>query len=321
MRAPGDLRAVVVALAIACLVGCVPALPQAFDAPLPPPSDHARLVVVGDLQRTSWLELWRESNDRERALVVDAVAASRADLVAVTGDFVFDGGSEARWEELDVLMQPVRAARLPVVAAFGNHEYWEGRSLGEEHFFRRIVHAARRHWYAVALGSLRLVVLDSNIDRLFPLEWRAQVAWLEASLDAFDHDPAVRGVVVMMHHPPYTNSTVTGDEAHVQVHFVPPFARAKKTLAMLSGHVHSYERFVAYGKTFVVSGGGGGPRAKLLTGDARRHTGDLFAGPALRDFHFTIYDVSERGIDAEVRGLPKGGDVFRTMDRFALPYR
>ena len=310
-----------VAIAVAPLGGCIPAAPQAFTAALPAPSNHARLVVVGDFQRTSWLELWRESNDRERAFVVGAIAESRADLLAITGDLVFDGGSEARWAEFDELAQPLRTAKLPVIAAFGNHEYWEGRALGEEHFFRRIVHARHRHWYAIALGAVRIVVLDSNVRELFPREWNEQVAWYRASLEAFDRDPAVRGVLVMMHHPAYTNSTVTGDEAQVQAHFVPPFAHAKKTLAMLCGHVHNYERFVAYDKTFVVSGGGGGPRARLATGDARRHMGDLFAGPPLRDFHFTIYDLSDRGIDAEVRGLPKGGDTFHTMDRFALPFR
>eukprot|EP01102_Stenamoeba_stenopodia_P008290 TRINITY_DN236_c0_g3_i1.p1 TRINITY_DN236_c0_g3~~TRINITY_DN236_c0_g3_i1.p1 ORF type:complete len:232 (-),score=72.79 TRINITY_DN236_c0_g3_i1:154-768(-) len=34
-------------------------------------------------------------------------------------------------------------------------------------------------------------------------------------------------------------------------------------MIMISGHVHSYERFHKHGKWFVVSGGGGGPRAPL----------------------------------------------------------
>jgi hypothetical protein len=133
-----------------------------------------------------------------------------------------------------------------------------------------------------------------------------------------DRDEDVRGVLVVMHHPAYTNSTVTSDEPHVQSTFVPAFLRARKTMAMLAGHVHSYERFERGGKVFVVSGGGGGPRAELATGDARRHTDDLFAGPALRDFNFTVYTLGDRGIDADVRGLAKGADVVRTIDRFAM---
>jgi Icc-related predicted phosphoesterase len=308
-------------LALVLLAGCASAPTRAFTARIPAIGERARLVVVGDFQRTSWLEFWRESNDRERPMIVAAIAEARADLLAVTGDLLFDGGSEARNAELDELLSPLHATNVPVIAAFGNHEYWEGRHLAESYFFDRITLAAHRHWYAVALGALRIVVLDSNISQFFAREWSEEVAWYEASLDAFDRDPSVRGVFVMMHHPPFTNSTITGDEAHVQRFFVPPFLHARKTLAMLCGHVHNYERFARGDKMFVVSGGGGGPRAPLATGDARRHTDDLFAGPPLRDFNFTIYETSAHGVDAEVRGLPKGGDAFHTMDRFTMPYR
>lgn len=67
---------------------------------------------------------------------------------------------------------------------------------------------------------------------------------------------------------------------------------------------------------FVVSGGGGGPRAKLATGSDRRHPDDLFDGPALRDFNFTVYTLSSQGIDAQVMGLAKGNEEVRVMDRF-----
>ena len=79
-----------------------------------------------------------------------------------------------------------------------------------------------------------------------------------------DADPKVRGVLVFTHHPPYTNSTVTKDESHVQQAFVGPFVAAKKTLALLSGHAHGYEHFIEQRKHFVVSGGGGGPATMKL---------------------------------------------------------
>lgn len=311
-----------VARAVAALAlvvaACAPMhVPQPFAAPPAEIGARARLVVVGDLQRTSLIEAWREQNDAERARVVAQIAAERPDLVAITGDLVFDGRSGSKWEAFDALAAPIRAAGVPAIAAFGNHEYWGGR-YGERGLFARFPHMDERHWYAVPFGPLRIVVLDSNVAELDDDEWDTQRAWYEGTLSAFDVDDGVRGVLVMMHHPPYTNSTVTGDEAHVQEAFVPAFARAKKTLAMLCGHVHSYERFERGGKTFVVSGGGGGPRALLATGDARRHTDDRFAGPALRDFNYTVYTLGERGVDAEVKGLPKGGDTFRSMDRFTL---
>jgi 3',5'-cyclic AMP phosphodiesterase CpdA len=293
--------------------------PPAFAAAIPPFEEGGRFAVVGDLQRTSLLEFWREQNDAERSLVVGGIARARPAFVAIAGDLTFDGSSAAKWAEFDALTAPLRDAAIPVIAALGNHEYWGGRA-GEPRFFARFPRLEERHWYTVAYGPLRLVVLDSNIDDLTPAAWARQVRWFEATLAELDRDPEVRGALVLLHHPPFTNSSVTGDELHVQRFFVPPLLRARKSLALLSGHVHSYERFSRSGKMFVVTGGGGGPRAELRTGGDRRHPDDLFSGPALRDFNFVLFTVSGAGLAAEVMGLSKGGTSFSPIDRFSLPF-
>ena len=167
---------------------------------------------------------------------------------------------------------------------------------------------------------MRLLFLDSNIDELSAAAWEAQRVWYETTLATLDGDPGVRGVLVLLHHPPYTNSTVTSDEVQVQRTVVPPLLRARKTLGLISGHVHSYERFVREGKMFLVSGGGGGPRARLAEGAARRHPDDLFVGPPIRSFHFTVFTVTSEGLRAEVMGLPKGGASVAPMDHFQLPW-
>lgn len=314
MRAPAILALVTSGL------GCAAAPPpEAFSGALPPFHDGGRFAVVGDLQRTSLLEFWRESNDAERLVVVRAIAAERPAFLAMVGDLTFDGSSAAKWAELDALAAPIRDAGIPVFGVLGNHEYWGGRG-GERRFFARFPHLEGRHHYAVAYGPVRLIFLDSNIGELTAGEWRTQGRWYEDTLAALDRDPEVRGVLVLLHHPPFTNSTVTGDERHVQRDLVPAFVRARKTVAMITGHVHSYERFERSGKTFVVSGGGGGPRARLSVGADRRHPDDRFAGPALRDFNFVVLTVGAGGIDAEVRGMPKGGAAFSPMDRFSLPW-
>jgi predicted phosphohydrolase len=310
------------ALAALTLPACAPTRPPAaFSATVPAYHEGFRVAVVGDLQRTSpVLEAWREQNDTERARVVAALAEARPDLLVVTGDCVFDGGSDAQWADFETLTTPLRAAGIPVATAFGNHEYWMGRAAAEAHVFPRFPLDHAQHWFALAVGPLRLVVLDSNEDRLGDVEWSRELSWYRGTLADYDADPGVHGVVVLFHHAPFSNSTVTGDVPEVESALVPPFAGATKTLAMLNGHVHSYERFARGGKAFVVSGGGGGPRAELETGAKRRHPDDLFDGPALRDFHFTVYTVTAAGVDAEVHGLPRGGTSFRVMDRFRLPW-
>jgi 3',5'-cyclic AMP phosphodiesterase CpdA len=308
-----------VALTVGC--GAATAPPASFSAALPAYHDGARLAVVGDLQRTApLLEVWREQNDAERARVVAAIADVRPDLLVITGDSVFDGGSDSQWEAFDRLTSPLRDAAIPTVLAFGNHEHWRGRMSADAHAFPRFPLDANRHWFTVAFGPLRLVVLDSNDGSLGPDAWASQVRWYGRELEELDADVAVRGVLVAFHHPPFTNSTVTGDATLVQRVLVPPFARSKKTLAMLNGHTHSYERFVHDGKTYVVSGGGGGPRAAVDVTPGRRHPEDQYAGPSVRDFGFTVYTVGERGVTAEVRGLAKGGTEWRTLDTFELPW-
>src|SRR4029450_789587 len=111
--------------------------------------------------------------------------------------------------------------------------------------------------------------------------WREQLIWYRKLLDLWEEDNEVRGIVVLLHHPPFTNSRVTSDTRHVQRDFVPAFLLSEKTLAMVSGHVHHYERYVREGKTFLVAGGGGGPRAPLAEGARRRHADDLFSGGRL----------------------------------------
>jgi hypothetical protein len=167
---------------------------------------------------------------------------------------------------------------------------------------------------------LRLVFLDSNRRFLPSALWSEQAEWYEEEIARAEGDPQTRGTLVLVHHPPYTNSSVTSDERHVQRSFVPAFQAARKTMAMLSGHVHSYERFGRGGKAYLVTGGGGGPRIRLETGARQRHGDDLFAGPPIRFFHYLMAALTPGGIQVEMRGLRKGEVRFETMDRFLLPW-
>ena len=233
-------------------------------------------------------------------------------------DLVFRGSSRSAWMDFDAMWAPVAAARVPTYPVLGNHEYWLSRNGGLVHFFNRFPSLCGRRWYAARYGPLGLIFLDSNRHALTAFLWETQMRWLQRTLARFDAAPDVRGVLVLLHHPPFTNSTVTSDTRHVQREIVPLFGAATKTLAMISGHVHSYERFERGGKHYVVAGGGGGPRVRLHEGPRRRHVDDAFGGPALRSFHFLQFTPSEDGLEAVVCGLEKGGSDFAPMDRFRM---
>ena len=288
--------------------------PERIDAP------GGTFAVVGDLQPTSSLEIWRESNPRERRAILREVAEENPDFVAFLGDLVFCGSSAAAWDEFDRLSGPLRSAGIPSYPVLGNHEYWLTRRPALTNFFERFPQLRRRHWYALEYGDLGIAFLDSNAHWVPAPAWREQLEWYRSLLAQWDADETIRGVLVLLHHPPFTNSRVTSDTVHVQRDFVPPFSRARKTLAMISGHVHNYERFVREGKTFLVAGGGGGPRAALFEGARRRHADDLFPGGRIRAFHYLRFRPQDSALVAEVRGLEKDGTGFDTMERFALAW-
>jgi Icc-related predicted phosphoesterase len=277
-------------------------------------------AVLGDLQRTSSAEFWREDNTEESRRLVAEIAARRPDFVVGLGDVVFRGTSVRDWVRFDALTEPLRRNAIPFLPILGNHDYWTRAAPALRNVFARFPTLAASRWYAETYGPLRLVFLDSNERPLGAAAWREEVAWLGAQLERADAEEAVRGVIVFAHHPPYTNSTVSGDGVHVQKAFVPAFAGARKTVAMVSGHVHSYEQFVRGGKAFLVAGGGGGPRVRLARGAARRHSDDGFDGPEVRHFHFLMCTPGAAGLDVEVVGLEKGGRTFLALARFALAW-
>jgi predicted phosphohydrolase len=277
-------------------------------------------VVLGDLQPTSRLEPWRESNDPERERIVARIARMQPDFVALLGDLVFCGSSRAAWMDFDSVWAPVTATHVPTFPVLGNHEYWVSRTAGLVNFFMRFPRLRGRRWYAATYGPVGLVFLDSNRHALTGFLWQTQLRWFERTLARFDAAPEIRGVVVLLHHPPFTNSTVTSDARHVQRDVVPAFAAAEKTIAMISGHVHSYERFRRGDKQYIVAGGGGGPRVRLAEGARRRHADDAFAGPVVRSFHFLRFTPTSEGLEATVCGLEKGGADFAPMERFRLSW-
>jgi hypothetical protein len=267
-------------------------------------------LAVGDLQRTSWLEVWRESNLPERRVLVEAIARERADFLVLLGDMVFRGDSAADWKDFDSLTAPL--AHLPMLPILGNHDYGLRAASAMKHLRKRF--PSLSSYYARTYGPLRLLFLDSNRSRMGG--WAEQERWFRDALEEADRDERIGAVLVFVHHPPFTNSTISGDDRDVRAELVPHYSRAKKTRAMISGHVHSYERFERDGKLYVVSGGGGGPRARLHAGQRRRHD-DLHAGAPLRPFHYLRFTLGD-ALTVEARGIEKGGELLSELDRFSI---
>jgi hypothetical protein len=283
--------------------------------------DPARPVaIVGDLQRTSLWELMmgREQNDAEREKIIAQISTEDPSMLILLGDMVYDAGSRDQWKYFDRLMEPVN--ELPVLPLLGNHEYYGSRKgIISSFVSQRFPQFEPSTWYTRTYGNLAFIFLDSNEKKLPAGKWNEQQLWYADMLALYDEDPAIKGIIVFTHHPPFTNSLVTGDEKNIQSAFVTPFKNSEKTIAFISGHAHTYENFKRNGKYFVVSGGGGGPRV-FLNKNKNRHT-DGCSHEGVRPFHYLLIYPGEDSVELVAKGINKGESEFKLLDSFEMKFR
>ncbi len=263
------------------------------------------LVVAGDLQRTSFFErlIGREQNDIEREKIVKAIADENPAALVILGDMVFDGSCSSDWEKFDILIAPIIKKQIPIYPIIGNHDYWGNNNTAMENLTKQFPIIKSSHWYIANYDSLALIFLDSNESDLTEEGWKIEHDWFNKMIAEYDTSQAIKGIIIFDHHPPFTNSTMTGDEVNVQKNFLPVYFSSNKTLFFISGHAHTYEHFLIKGKTFIVSGGGGGPRVKLKS-DKEAHN-DLYNGESPRPFNYLLIEKRNDGIKVTVKGLDK----------------
>ncbi len=280
------------------------------------------IAVIGDTQRTLRVEryfLRREQNQRERALLLQHLLGTEFELLVHLGDMVENGSSAAAWQEFDRLFAPFFAKGIRFVPLMGNHDYWGNKQRRCAHLQTRFPSCLNSPWQALAIGRLGLILLDSNISQYSGEVWAKQANWFESTLQRFELEASVAAVIVFSHHPPFTNSAVLRRAKHLEDRFLPAFFAAHKTRAFISGHVHGYERFTRNGKTFIVSGGGGGPRLPLRP-ESRRRYDDQFSGAGLRPFHYLLLHPEAGRLVVEVKGVNKEETHVRLVERFAIDY-
>lgn len=285
-----------------------------FDVANPP-----AFVILGDLQRTSFVEMimGREQNDLERDLIVKEITKEKPLFTVLLGDMVFEGDSQKDWKYFDTLVYPLTSNKIALLPVLGNHEYWGNTLSGKSNIYSRFPHIENRHWYDQIYDSLALVFLDSNTPDMKRETWKKQQKWFEERLAMYDTSSAIKGVLVFAHHPPYTNSLVTSDEVTVQECFLPSFNKAKKTLAFITGHAHTYERFVVKGKQFIVSGGGGGPRV-ALNSNVGCHKDECKLPSKVRPFNYITADRNGEKLELLVKGLNKKEKDFFVIEKLSL---
>jgi len=275
-----------------------------------------RIVIYGDSRPAvtgESLFLGREDPVKERRLVIERIAKERPDLIIHSGDLVARGSSEGQWKAWDESHRAIFDAKIPFYPALGNHEYTGDNKEALGYFNQRFPALGGCKWYAIQSGPLYFVILDSNFDDLGNRAVKQQDAWFRKTLQEAEANREIRAVVVVCHHPPYTNSTIHGESEEVKRRFADPAASFSKFRLFVAGHVHNYERFLIEGRPFVVSGGGGAPRTPVLTSKFR--TDPVYLGPEFRPFHYMLVTVGEGKATVEAMML-QPDESWRCGDRF-----
>lgn len=166
------------------------------------------------------------------------------DALLLLGDLIYDvGDAELVDRVVTEPFAPVLDSGAQLLPVLGNHDYGSGE---QEQILTTLGVGAP--WYAAQVGSVRVLVLDSN--RVGDPQ---QTRWLKETLAA----PQAVGTwtVAAMHHPAYSAGR-HGSDLSVRETWGPLFADAGVPL-VLAGHDHDYQRSTPQdGVTYVVSGAG-----------------------------------------------------------------
>lgn len=156
-----------------------------------------------------------------------------------------------------------------------------------------------------------------------------QAAWLAEELAAADRKLPV---IVSLHHPPYSVERVHGGSRAMESLLDAAFEQAQRPAdAVLSGHVHNYQRFTRplQGRDipYIVAGGGGYHNLHYLPKIDGSEIQPPYAPPDVdavlqayvdRDYGFMRLTVSEASIKGEYIAVPKDGSAARVADTWTL---
>lgn len=244
---------------------------------------------MGDTQRTLWVEFWREQNDAVRPHIFSRICDSRPSALIHLGDAVADGASDSDWMIYDSLSRCINIASIPVFGVMGNHDYFGSNDACIRNATKRFTNLQGQRWSCCVMDSVAYILLNSNFDELTDDEIQWQSGWLDSVVRSVNMRDDVLLAVACWHHPPYTNSSVVGDDKEVQRHLLQPLRQCTKLRMIASGHAHTYEHFNIDGLHFLVSGGGGGARQELLPVEKARHRSipsQRVSGNRICKFHY-----------------------------------
>ncbi len=276
-----------------------------------------RFAAFGD--QRALVDEWREMMPHIARL---AEEDSRLLFMVDTGDIVKDGSHSDQFWMLRDILSP--AKKLPYLVGVGNHEVHDNNGnrenaatflgyLGEDF-------SPERMYYRKDIGSVRFLFLDTNdliygdrgAGRVFRRS-SEQMEWLRSELESDGRGPDSTTIAVM-HHPFVQSSTKHREQAsrlwnfEYDGTFFPEILIEGGVDIVLTGHTHTYERFLLErsGQRMQVvnlSGrpngvGSGSRRAKNLSGREKDEL-ERYGWERLNDWNIGQQEAMASGDEAD----------------------
>lgn len=262
--------------------------------PRPHSPDSTRIAVIGDYGSPN-------GNVEEVAQLVRSWAP---DFVVTTGDNCYSAAIDSNiGQYYHQYIHPYSgafgagAATNRFFPSLGNHDWDFVISCNDDTcwggYLDYFTLPGNERYYKVALGPVDLFVIDS--DHQEPdgtLTTSAQAAWLHSGLSA----STAPWKIVCFHHPPFASGARDSTMAW-------PF-KTWGAAAVLSGHLHVYERIVKEGFPYFVNGVGGRslhPFGPIYDPDSQVRFNDDFGAMLIvaddQRIRFQFFSVADSLID------------------------
>jgi acid phosphatase type 7 len=294
-----------------------------FNVPQAGLPDPLVLVAYGDMRFTDNSETGATNPGARRALIAKITAESPA-AIFINGDIPWHGIAPD-YAVFREETRPWRERHMRVYPALGNHEFSACMEAGcLERWWSTFPELRGRRWYSVAIGTKVLAIELDTDTSLMP--GSAQRIWLENQVAQLD--PAVRLVLVVMHHPPVADVQLSKATDHDPRPNENALADYLKTVAPQSaarfvvsaGHIHNYERLMQDGVVYLVSGGGGAAPYAV-----ERTAADLYQSTDFPNYHYVRFELHGDEVTGEMIRLTDYSapqpHQWQTKDRFRITLR
>jgi len=253
------------------------------------------MIGYGDMRFTD-PTVTTGTNPRVRKYLAERVGMEHPDAVLLTGDMPYVGAKDADWQVFHEETASWWTNGVLVWPTMGNHELKGNPDQGIANYLKYFPEIEGHRYYSVLMGSVEVISLDMTT----PSGGTSQQAtWFAAQLD---HIPSQVEFLFILYHTPWVVdeqsqlfTNLPTKEALTLRHLLEiHLYKMQCRVMVLSGHLHTYERFERNGVEYVISGGGGAePYPVMIRGPS-----DLYRDNGFPVYHYLTLEFRDHTLHA-----------------------